>query len=92
MLGINYLNGENDLNVVCMNSLYIHDSNYMQSYKLVDAIFDEDDIFSPTSFDEKVYYDDCMPPIYDDYGDDMYAIKNHHNHETSHHDFKFSIT
>ena len=30
-------------------------------------MFDEDDIFSPPSFDEKIYYDDCMPPIYDDY-------------------------
>jgi nitrite reductase/ring-hydroxylating ferredoxin subunit len=25
--------------------------------------------------------------IYDDYGDDMYAIKNNDNHETCHHDF-----
>ena len=23
-------------------------------------------IFSPPSFDEKIYYDDSMPPIYDD--------------------------
>ena len=27
--------------------------------------------------------------IYDDYGDDMYAIKNNDNHETCHHDFNF---
>ena len=29
-----------------------------------------DDIFSPPSFDEKIYYDDCIPPIYDDYIDE----------------------
>ena len=27
--------------------------------------------------------------IYDDHGDDMYAIKNNDNHETCHHDFNF---
>ena len=109
-----------------MNSLNIHDANDMQSYKLGDAIFDEDDIFIPPSLDEKIYYDDCKPPIYDDYinesgfgevmtlfndestileevlidfdsevaiyddyCDDMYAIKNNDNHETCHHDFNF---
>ena len=30
-----------------------------------------------------------MPPIYDDYCDDTYAIKNNDNHETCHHDFNF---
>ena len=30
-----------------------------------------------------------MPPIFDDYGDDMYAILNNDNHETCHHDFNF---
>ena len=100
----------------------------MQSYKLGDAIFDEDDIFSPPSFDENIYYDEGMPPIYDDYiyesgfgevmtlfsdestiseevpidyenkvaiyddyGDDMYAILNNDNHETCHHDFNFQL-
>ena len=117
-------------------------------------MFDEDDVFSPTSFDAKIYYDESMPPIYDDYidesgfgrvstlgtndptilegvefycnnyesgfgevmtlfsdestileevaidydnkvpiyddyGDDMYVIKNNDNHETFHHDFNF---
>ena len=33
----------------------------MQSYKLGDAMFDEDDIFSPSSLDEQIYYDDSMP-------------------------------
>ena len=63
------INDEHDCNVVSMNSLNIHDANDMQSYKLGDAMFDEDDIFIPPSFDEKIYYDDCMPPIYDDYID-----------------------
>ena len=29
--------------------------------------------------------------IYDDYCDDMYAIKNNVNHETCHHDFNFQL-
>jgi len=64
------LNDEHDCNVVGMNSLNIHDANYMQSHKLGDAIFDEDDIFSPPNFDAKIYYDDSMPPTYDDYIDE----------------------
>ena len=59
--------------------------------KLGDAMFDEDDIFSPPSFDEKIYYDDCKPPIYDDYCDDMYAIKNNDNYETCNLDFNFQL-
>ena len=47
MFGIKSLNDEHDCNVVGMNSLNIHDANDMQSHKLGDAIFDEDDIFSP---------------------------------------------
>jgi hypothetical protein len=66
MFGIKYLNDEHDCNVVSMNSLNIHDANDMQNYKLGDAMFDEDDIFSPPSFDENIYYDDSMPPFYDD--------------------------
>ena len=42
----------------------------MQSHKLGDAMFDEDDIFWPPSFDEQIYYDESMPPIYDDYIDE----------------------
>ena len=48
-----------------MNSLNIHDANDMQIWKLGDAMFDEDDIFCLPTFDEKIYYDDSMPPIYD---------------------------
>ena len=76
MFGTKYLNDEHDCNVVSMNSLNIHDASDMQSYKLGDAMFDEDDIFCPPSLDEKIYYDDSIPPIYDDYCDDMYAIKS----------------
>ena len=54
-------------------------------------MFDEDDIFSPPSFDEKIYYDDRMPPIYDDYCDDIYAINSNDIHETCHHDFNAQI-
>ena len=53
-----------------MNSLNIHDANDMQSHKLGDAMFDQYDIFCPPSFDEQIYFDDSMPPIYDDYIDE----------------------
>ena len=77
-----FLYDEHDCNVVSMNSLNIHDANDMQSHKLGDAMFDEDDIFCPPSFVEQIYYDESMPPIFDDYCDDTYALKNNHNHET----------
>ena len=64
MVGVN---DEHDCNAVSMNSLNIHDANDMQSHKLGDAMFDENDIFCPPSYVEKIYYDDSMPPIYDDY-------------------------
>src|SRR3954470_17753946 len=79
MLGIKYVNDEHDCNVVSMNSLNTHDANDIQSHKLGDVIFDEDDMFSPPSFDEQIYYDESMPPICDDYCDDSYAIKNKDN-------------
>src|SRR3989337_2081223 len=91
MFGTKYLNDEHDCNVVSMNSLNIHDANDMQSHKLWEAMFDEDDIFCPPNFDEQIYYDESMPPIYDDYCDDMYAIKNNDIHETCHHDFNFHL-
>ena len=70
ILGIKYVNDEHDCNVVSMNSLNIHDANDMQSHKLGDAMFVEYNIFGPPSFDEKIYYDASMIPIYDDYCDD----------------------
>ena len=33
-------------------------------------MFDEYDHFRPPSFDEQIYYDNCMPPIFDDYNDE----------------------
>ena len=47
MFGIKSLNDEHDCNVDSMNSLNIHDANDMQSHKLGEAMFDEDDIFPP---------------------------------------------
>ena len=47
MLGIKYVNDEHDCNFVSMNSLNTHDANDMQSHNLGDAMFDEDDMFSP---------------------------------------------
>ena len=75
MFGTKYLNDEHDCNVVSMNSLNIHDANDMQSHKLGDAMFDEDDMFSPPSFDEQIYYDESMPPIYDDYIDESGFVR-----------------
>ena len=49
MFGIKSLNDEHDCSVVSMNSLNIHDANDMQSHKLGDAMFDEDDLFTPPS-------------------------------------------
>ena len=34
--------------------------------KLGDVMLDEDYVFSPPRFDVQIYYDDSMPPIYDD--------------------------
>ena len=45
MFGTKSLNDEHDCNVVSMNSLNTHDANDMQSHKLGDAMFGEDDIF-----------------------------------------------
>ena len=51
LFGTKSLNDEHDFNVVSMNSLNIHDANDMQSHKLGEAMFDEDDIFCPPRFD-----------------------------------------
>src|ERR1041385_4470130 len=72
-----YLHNTHDSsNVICMSSLKTFDANDMQSYKLWDATFYEDDLLCPPSFDEEIYFDDTLPPIYDDYCDNTYAIKN----------------
>ena len=47
MFGTKSLYDEHDCNVVSMNSLDVYDANYMQSHKLGDGMFDEDDILVP---------------------------------------------
>ena len=75
MFGTKSLNDEHDCNVVSRNSLNIHDANDIQSHNLREAMFDEYDIFCPPSFDEKMYYDDNMPPIYDEYIDESGFVR-----------------
>ena len=45
MFGIKSLNDEHDCSIVSMNPLNICDASDMQSHKLRDVMFDEDDIF-----------------------------------------------
>ena len=70
MFGIKSFIVEHDCNVASMNSLNIHDANDMQIHNLGDAMIHEDDIFSPLRFYVQICYNDCMPPIYDDYNDE----------------------
>ena len=63
MFGTTYWNDEHDCNVVSINSLNIHDSSDMQIHKLADAMFDEDNIFIPPSFDVQICYNGSMPPV-----------------------------
>jgi hypothetical protein len=58
-----------------MNSLNTIIANAMEKSKRGEAGFDEHDIFSPPSTEMKIYFDDTIPPIYDDY-DDEYDIFN----------------
>ena len=51
-------------NVISMNSLNTIIANSMENFKLGDVGFDENDIFSPPSTEEQIYFDDNMPPIY----------------------------
>jgi hypothetical protein len=57
-------------NVISMNSLNTIIANAMEKSNLGEAGFDEDDIFSPPSTEEKIYFDDTIPPIYDDYNNE----------------------
>ena len=50
MFSTRYLYYEHDCKVVSMNSSNIHDANDMQSHKLGEAMFDEDDIFVSPKF------------------------------------------
>src|SRR3954470_15138842 len=60
-----YLHTLHDCNVTSMSSLNTFDANDTQIHKLGDAMF-YDDLFSPPNFDEQNYFDDTLPPIYDD--------------------------
>ena len=63
-------------------------NNYESGFGEVMTLFsDESTISEEVSID---YYENKVA-IYDDYGDDMYAIKNNDNHETCHHDFSFQL-
>jgi hypothetical protein len=42
----------------------------MEKSKLGESSLYEDDLFSPPSTEEKIYFDDTIPPIYDDYNDE----------------------
>jgi hypothetical protein len=42
----------------------------MEKSMLGEASFYENDLFSPPSKEEKIYFDDTIPPIYDDYNDE----------------------
>ena len=59
-------------NHVCgsTNSLNTFIANAKENLKLGEVCFDEYDIFSPPSLEEKIYFDDTMSPIYDDYNDE----------------------
>jgi hypothetical protein len=53
-------------NVISINSLNTIIANAMETSKLGEAGFDEHDIFSPPSTEEKIYFYDTLPPVYDD--------------------------
>src|SRR3954453_10394155 len=59
-----------DSNVISMNALDTIIASVLEKSKLGEASFDEHDIFSPPSTEEKIYFDDTVPPMYDDYNDD----------------------
>jgi len=56
-------------NVISMKSLNTIFANAMEKSMLGEACFDGHDLFSPPSTEEKIYFDDTIPPIYDDYND-----------------------
>ena len=60
IFGTIFLNDEHDCNVVSMNSLNVHDANDMQSHKLGDATFDEDDIFPQVLMSKFIMIKACL--------------------------------
>ena len=61
-------------NVINMNALNTIVANAMENSKLGEAGFDEHDLFSPPGMEEKIYFDDTLPPIYDDYNDSSLLV------------------
>src|SRR5215218_10321863 len=55
--------GNNDISMNALNTIVVND---MENSKLGEAGFDEHDIFSPPSIEEKIFFDDTFPPIFDD--------------------------
>ena len=56
-------------NVISIHSLNTIIAYAMESSKLGEASYKEIDIFSPPSFEEEIYFDDTLSPVYDDYND-----------------------
>ena len=54
-------------NVISMKSLNTIIAKAMEKSKLGGVGFDEHGIFSPPSMEEKIFFDDTLPPIYDNY-------------------------
>ena len=52
---------------ISMNALNTIVDNNIESSKLGEAGFH--DLFSPPRIEEKIFFDDTLPPIYDDYND-----------------------
>src|SRR3954470_16418612 len=65
-----YLHDNN--NVISMNSLDTIIANAMETSKLGEAIFYENDLFSSPTLEDSysIAYDVTKPPIYDDYNDE----------------------
>jgi hypothetical protein len=61
-------------NVINMNALNTIVANAMENSKLGEAGFDEHDLFSPPRIEEKIFFDDTLPPIYDDYNDSSLLV------------------
>ena len=64
-------------NVVSMNSLDTIIANAMEKSKLGEASFDENDLFSPPTTEEKIYFDDTLPLICDNSNDTCDILNPH---------------
>src|SRR5215203_2349872 len=62
-------------NDISMNALNTIVANDMENSKLGEAGFDEHDIFSPPSIEEKIYYDYTLPPTLDKNNNDSYLVE-----------------